>query len=586
MSSWRARLLVGLAGVAGGYVLLPYDSPIRRTARSTRFGVITTLEYKRLKWRGLHEDKDELSKVHSNTARRLYTLCADQGGIYTKMGQHISTVGRSIPTEYATELAKLKDQAKYDSFDDVRKTIQEDFHAPIDTIFSSFDKVPIASASLAQVHHGVLQQTEQPVAVKVQHPRVHASIASDLRTFKFVTNVLVPYFFDGLDLHWIVEEFERDLRMELDFRVEANNAIRASEAFREDPLVKVPEIYAGLTSERVLTMEFIHGVKIEHLNEIPSAPKAKVIATLENAVAKMIFVDGFVHGDLHTGNMLITPNDKTGFNLVLLDHGLYRELEERFRTSYCLLWRSLVAGDVDGLTKAVTGMGLPGKRLKKVIHDSRGSPAANRYTDGHCSYEQQGYAEMFSKVFAKRKNSDEGPGQDGFHEKSGHERKKKLPPKAVTGMGLPGSAEMFSKVFAKRKNPEEGPGQHGFHEKSGHERKKNPRPKMNTQQVNKFLEDLPKELIVILRTTNVVATIGKSLGEDGNQFQVNARYAIKGMHKEDKSHLSLWKDQLLFETTMVGFSAVAFLMDLKQRLEKLFRIQPPETEATPFAGPF
>mmetsp|Transcript_338 Transcript_338/g.382 ORF Transcript_338/g.382 Transcript_338/m.382 type:complete len:146 (+) Transcript_338:497-934(+) len=144
---------------------------------------------------------------------------------------------------------------------------------------------------------------------------------------------------------------------------------------------------------------------------------------------------------------------------------------------------------------------------------------------------------------------------------------------------------MFSKVFAKRKNPEEGPGQHGFHEKSGHERKKKPRPKMNTQEVNKFLEDLPKELIVILRTTNVVATIGKSLGEDGNQFQVNARYAIKGMHKEDKSHLSLWKDQLLFETTMVGFSAVAVLMDLKQRLENLFRIQPPETEKTPFAGP-
>mmetsp|Transcript_34143 Transcript_34143/g.133654 ORF Transcript_34143/g.133654 Transcript_34143/m.133654 type:complete len:318 (+) Transcript_34143:609-1562(+) len=312
MSSWRTKLLVGVAGVSGGYALLPYDSPLRRTARSTRFGLITTLEYKRLKWRGLDEDKDELSKVHSSTARRLYTLCAEQGGIYTKMGQHISTVGRSIPQEYATELAKLKDQAKYDAFDDVKRTIREDFHAPIDTIFSSFDEVPIASASLAQVHHAILRHTEEPVAVKVQHPRVRASIASDLRTFKFVTNVLVPYFFDGLDLHWVVEEFERDLRMELDFRIEANNAIRAMEAFRDDPLVKVPKIYSDLTSERVLTMEFIHGVKIEHLSEIPSAPKAKVIATLENAVAKMIFVDGFVHGDLHTGNMLITPNDETG----------------------------------------------------------------------------------------------------------------------------------------------------------------------------------------------------------------------------------------------------------------------------------
>jgi aarF domain-containing kinase len=217
---------------------------------------------------------------------------------------------------------------------------------------------PLGTASLAQVHASTLSRSGQTVAIKVQHGNLVNVIASDLFVIKWLDRAASELFReDNFSLADAVSEFEQNLKQELDFVREAHNAERARNLIEHHPTLKdrvwVPRVHKEMSSERVLTMELIHGVPIRKAD--PGA-RRELARTVVDLFAAMIFTFGFLHSDPHFGNFLVCDGGK---KLALLDHGLYRELDPVFMRNHALLWKSMSIGDVAGVANAATGMGAP-----------------------------------------------------------------------------------------------------------------------------------------------------------------------------------------------------------------------------------
>lgn len=164
------------------------------------------------------------------------------GSIFIKLGQHLSSMGYLLPLEWTTTFIPLQDKCPVSSFESVEAMFVKDTGHRIEDLFSSFERVPIGAASLAQVHVAVLKETGQKVAVKVQHPALAEWVPLDLALTRF-TFATLKRFFPEYDLEWLSREMDMSLPQELDFREEAENARRAREYFRtrtKAPLV-IPE---------------------------------------------------------------------------------------------------------------------------------------------------------------------------------------------------------------------------------------------------------------------------------------------------------------------------------------------------------
>ncbi|KAK1287028.1 putative ABC1 protein [Acorus calamus] len=168
----------------------------------------------------------------------------------------------------------------------------------------------------------------------------------DITTMSILSN-FISWVFPDYRFDWAVLEFEKTISMELDFVQEAKNSERTAKNFKKKKFIRVPRVYWDLTTKQVLTMQFCDGHKVddvEYLKEIGINP-AKVAKALVELFAEMIFVHGFLHGDPHPGNILVSAEGHRGFSLVLLDHGIYKELDNGFRLDYCQLWKSLILLD-------------------------------------------------------------------------------------------------------------------------------------------------------------------------------------------------------------------------------------------------
>lgn len=187
----------------------------------------------------------------------------------------------------------------------------------------------------------------QEVAVKVQYPGLERRMKLDIMTMsllsKYVSLIFPDYRFEKILL-----EFERTMSMELDFTQEAKNSERTASYFRKNDVVKVPHVFWELTTKEVLIMEFCTGHKVDDLDFLRKSDicPTKVAKALIELFGEMIFIHGFVHGDPHPGNLLVSPRGQGRFSLVLLDHGIYKELDPKFRLDYCKLWKALISLDV------------------------------------------------------------------------------------------------------------------------------------------------------------------------------------------------------------------------------------------------
>ncbi|KAJ1277239.1 hypothetical protein BS78_05G280400 [Paspalum vaginatum] len=294
----------------------------------------------------------KLSEVHLRSAKKLLKLCEANGGFYVKAGQYVSSL-RQVPKEYSSTLSSLQDQATPSKFQDIKVVIEKNFGKELHDIFLEFDEHPIAAASIAQVHRGRLHN-KQDVAVKVQYPGLEQRMKIDIMTMSLLSKS-VSWVFPDYKFDRILIEFEKSMAMELDFTREAKNSERTASCFRKNSVVKVPYVFWQLTTREVLTMEFCYGHKVNDLDFLRRANinPTKVAKALIELFGEMVFVHGFVHGDPHPGNILVSPQGHGKFKLVLLDHGIYRELDQKFRLDYCHLWKALILLD----TKKIMELG-------------------------------------------------------------------------------------------------------------------------------------------------------------------------------------------------------------------------------------
>ena len=261
-----------------------------------------------------------------------------------------------LPPEWTQTFIPLQDKCPVSSIESIEQMFRNDIGKEISDIFSEFAPEPIGAASLAQVHLATVKETGQKVAVKVQHPALAewANLDLSLTSFTFST---LKRFFPEYDLEWLSSEMEFSLPQELDFELEGNNAQRAKEYFShipELPLV-IPDVLWA--KKRILVMENVSGHRPDDLEFLDSngIDRDEVSAALARTFNEMIFgTNAPLHCDPHGGNIAIRKNtNKRGanFDVVLYDHGLYRDIPQELRRSYAKLWLAVIDADVPRMRK-------------------------------------------------------------------------------------------------------------------------------------------------------------------------------------------------------------------------------------------
>ncbi len=297
--------------------------------------------------------------------RRLRRALEDLGPTFIKFGQILSTRSDIMPPRYLEELSFLQDEVPPVPWDQARQVVETELGAPVEDLFAQVDPVPIASASLAQVHVARLVGGEE-VVVKIQRPNIEKTVNLDLDIIYDLARtaqqrISLASRFEVADL---AEEFASALRTELDFRREAWNADRLRKNFADEPHLYVPKIYWDYSTRRLLVMERIKGIKIDNLDGLKAAgyDRQRLSAHAANFALKEILIDGFFHADPHPGNMLILPGEVIG----VLDFGTVGRLDDQDRANLTRLFIAGVQLDVDGIVDQLQRMGVADYRVDRV----------------------------------------------------------------------------------------------------------------------------------------------------------------------------------------------------------------------------
>lgn len=333
----------------------PDDLSVIRFGRAAAATAVISYDYLTA-FRNVEFGTDEYSalksKVHRRSAERLRDLCCANRGTFIKVGQHLGALDYLLPGEYTAALRVLHSRAPQSSMQEIRQVIREDLGKELSDLFVSFEETPQGAASLAQVHKAVLHDG-RTVAVKVQHPKVQAQSSRDILVMEVLVRA-VHWLFPDFAFMWLVEEAKKNLPLELDFLNEGRNAEKVAKMLAHFSFLKVPEIHWDLSTKRILTMEFAEGGQVNDSDYMRrhGIDVNQISENLGRLFSEMIFVRGFVHCDPHPGNVLVhaCPRSKE-VHIVLLDHGLYQELQPGFRLDYCRLWQALITSDMGGVER-------------------------------------------------------------------------------------------------------------------------------------------------------------------------------------------------------------------------------------------
>ncbi len=266
-------------------------------------------------------------------AERVRLILEELGPTFIKFGQILATRPDLIPMEFIAEFSRLQDEVPAFSEAEVRRVLMHELGETPEEIFAFFDPVPVAAASVAQVHRATLHEGDQ-VAVKVQRPGIARTIEIDLEIMLHLAT-LAERHVEELALHRpvrIVEEFARTLEREIDFGVEASNMVRMSRLFLDDRTVYIPAVYHDYSSSRVLTCEYVSGIKISDIAAIEAAGLDRSLITRRGAdlVLKQVFVHGFFHADPHPGNLFVLPDNV----ICMLDFGMTGTIDRQTREDF------------------------------------------------------------------------------------------------------------------------------------------------------------------------------------------------------------------------------------------------------------
>ena len=292
-------------------------------------------------------------------AVRLRMMLEELGPTYVKIGQIVSSQASTLPADIATELEKLQDDVPPFPSDQVRVTIIEELGAPPEELYASFEPQPFAAASTAQVHRAFLHDGTK-VAVKVQRPQIVPKIRSDLGILQNAARVASQRseMVRTLDVSGMLEQFSAGVLEELDYRGETYNALQLAKNMEGLPGIHVPVIYTELSTSKIITQEFVEGVKVSDVEAIEAAglDREEIARNALRALIKQLPVDGFFHADPHPGNLLV--NLDTGV-LTFIDLGMMGELDINKRLRLGQLMIVAQQGSAEGMASALRGMSVP-----------------------------------------------------------------------------------------------------------------------------------------------------------------------------------------------------------------------------------
>ncbi|KAH9450403.1 hypothetical protein MJO29_014533 [Puccinia striiformis f. sp. tritici] len=355
--------LLAIAGIGYSIDRYVYANALSRTVRLAYNAGLTILDYK------INFNPDSSpDKLHERVAQRISEVCIKNGGLYIKLGQSIAIQAAILPTPYKKSFEKMFDSSNPLPFEDVLKVWNAEFPgSSLDSYFDFFDKIPVACGSIAQVHRAKLKNSDQVVAVKIQRPDIPIQMELDLFAYRTLLYVYQNVF--ELPVYFIAHYVSDQIRKETDFINEARNSERTATLIKEDSVLKdkiyVPKVYWPLTTTRILTTEYIEsGSRLTDVDSLESKgfTKKEVMDTAMKLFTQMLFTFGWLHCDLHPGNILVFEH-KSKLKLALIDHGLYIHLPDQFRRDYCELWRSLFVLDTDSIERIAQGWGIANSDL-------------------------------------------------------------------------------------------------------------------------------------------------------------------------------------------------------------------------------
>lgn len=314
---------------------------------------------------GLIEKVPYYQRIRSESAgknakgigERIRLVLQQLGPTYIKLGQIASTRPDLLPPGIIEQLEQLQDKVPEFSFDQVRDLIQQELGADLEDIFQQFDQMPLAAASIGQVHLASLQ-TGEKVAVKIQRPGIAVDIETDLEILYELASLAQRRFrwAERYQIVDMVDEFSKSLRKELDYTVEARNAEKIAKQFAHHAEIYIPRMYWDYTTRKILTAEFIEGVKISEIEKLrcQGYNLSLIAERFANGIFHQIFVEGFFHGDPHPGNVVVLPDEVVAF----LDFGMVGRLSQEMRYNLSSLVIGLMRHNSDDLIKTVLRMGI------------------------------------------------------------------------------------------------------------------------------------------------------------------------------------------------------------------------------------
>ncbi|WLV24390.1 AarF/ABC1/UbiB kinase family protein [Aciduricibacillus chroicocephali] len=297
------------------------------------------------------KDEEADPEINMNTKDigvKLRRSLQELGPAFIKLGQMASTRRDFVPEEIAHELEKLQDEVESISFEKIRSIVEQELGNSLENLFKSFSEIPLATASIGQVHLAELH-TGEHVAIKVQRPDIKPIVENDLEILHGITGLMESRLKWAKNYHLQkrLDEFADSLREELDYRIEGRNCDRISKQFEKDKTVHIPKIYWEFTTKNVLTMERIQGIKVTNVAKLEAAGlNRKLIAKrLADSIFQQVLMAGTFHGDPHAGNIFVMPGNVISY----IDFGMVGKMSEDLRYHFVSLLLDLKKGDSRGI---------------------------------------------------------------------------------------------------------------------------------------------------------------------------------------------------------------------------------------------
>ncbi|MBI3392449.1 MAG: AarF/ABC1/UbiB kinase family protein [Nitrospirae bacterium] len=298
-----------------------------------------------------------LPEERTTLAERIRLAFEELGPTFIKFGQILSVRPDLIPRPFIEEFSKLQDEVPPFPVQEVRAILEADWKRPIDQVLASFDEVPVAAASIAQVHRAKLLSGED-VVLKIRRPHIETLVAQDVEILRRIAELIdrrIPEM-RIFNLTMIVDEFARCIRKEMDFVLEGENAARFKLHFDKSPDAYVPAVFRDLSTPRVLVLERIAGIRINDVRRLEKAgfDLADVARQGVEVAYKMVLEDGFFHADPHPGNLFVLPDGRIG----IVDFGIVGRVSEDQRRLFADTFVAFVRKDFGRLVEAYVEMGI------------------------------------------------------------------------------------------------------------------------------------------------------------------------------------------------------------------------------------